>query len=126
MKKKRMSVWFCMIEFYSKDVASKSVINARSVLPWNCKRTILTQEVLRILLNCSRELSWETVVGHVNDMMLRLQYSGYGQEFRTEVVRSALNSYNRLMELDASGKKPLYRPRDWRRLEPAQERRRRP
>lgn len=29
-------------EFYSKDVASKSVINARSALSWSCKRTILT------------------------------------------------------------------------------------
>ena len=29
-------------EFYYKDVTSKSVINARSALPWSCKRTILT------------------------------------------------------------------------------------
>ena len=31
-------------EFYYKDVASKSVINARLALPWSCKRTILTQK----------------------------------------------------------------------------------
>ena len=80
-------------EFYYKDVSSRSVVNVRSALPWNCKRTILTQEVLRILLNCSRELSWETVVAHVNHMMLRLQYSGYDKKFRTEVVRSALSAY---------------------------------
>ena len=55
-------------EFYSKDVASKCVINARSALPWSCKRTVLTQEILRIFLNCSRELPWETVVSHVNHM----------------------------------------------------------
>ena len=36
-------------EFYYKDVASKSVINARSALPWSCKRTILMQ-VLRTFL----------------------------------------------------------------------------
>ena len=110
-------------EFYSKDVASKCVINARSALSWSCKRTILTQEVLRILLNCSRELPWKTVVGHVNHMMLRLQYSGYDQKFRTEVVKSALAAYNRMIELDASGEQPLYRPRTWKQLERAQERR---
>ena len=44
------------IEFSSKEVASKSVVNARSALSWSSKRTILTQEVLRILLNCSTEL----------------------------------------------------------------------
>ena len=111
-------------EFYYKDVFSRSVVNARSVLPWNCKRTILTQEVLRILLNCSRELPWETVVAHVNHMMLRLQYAGYDQKFRTEVVRSALNAYNRLIELDASSETPLYRPRQWRKLDRAREKRR--
>ena len=32
-----------MYKFYYRDVAPKSVINARSVaLPWSCKRTILT------------------------------------------------------------------------------------
>ena len=107
--------------FYSKEV-SKCIINARSALSWSCKRTILTQEVLRILLNCSRELPWETTVGHVSHMMLRLQYPGYDQKFRTEVVLSALNAYNRMIELDASGEQSLYRPREWKRLKRAQER----
>ena len=110
-------------EFYAKDVASKCVINARSALPWNSKRTILTQEVLRILLNCSRELPWATVISHVNHMMLRLQYSGYDQKFRAELVRSALKAYNCLIELDASDEQPLYRPREWRKVERAEERR---
>ena len=98
-------------EFYSKDIASKCVINARSALSWSCKRTILAQEVLRILLNCSRELPWETTVGHVNHLLLRLQYSGYYQKFRTEVVLLALKAYNHMIELDGSGAQPLYRLR---------------
>ena len=110
-------------EFYYKNVCSKSVINARSALLWSCKRTILTQEVLRIFLNCSRGLPWEAIVAHV--MMLRLQYSGYDRTFREQVVRSALAAYNRLLDLDASGEKPLYRPREWRALERARERRKR-
>ncbi|PFX11897.1 hypothetical protein AWC38_SpisGene24230 [Stylophora pistillata] len=114
-----------MAPIYYKDVASRSVINARSALPWSCKRTILTQEVLRILLNCSRELRWEVVVAHFNHMMLRLQFSGYDQKFRKEVVRSALAAYNRLVELDANGEKPLYRPRGWKAHERARERKKR-
>ena len=62
-------------------------------------------------------------VGHVNHMILRLQYSGYDQKFRTEVVLSALKAYNCMIELDASGEQPLYRPKEWKRLERAQERR---
>ena len=85
----------------------------------------LVQEVLRIFLNCTRELPWEVIVAHVNHMMLRLQYLGYDRKFREEVVRSALAAYNRLLDLDASGEKPLYRPREWRALERARERRKR-
>ena len=33
-------------EFYSKSMASKAVINARSAVNWSTKRTVLTQEVL--------------------------------------------------------------------------------
>jgi hypothetical protein len=109
--------------FYSKEVASKSVVNARSALSWNSKRTILTQEVLRILLNCRTELPWEVVVGHVNHMMMRPQFSGYNAKFRTEVVKSALEAYDDIQRLDSCGEKPMYRPRQWRRVDRAQEKR---
>ena len=36
-------------EFYTKDVSSKSVINAKSAFSWRQKRTVLTQELLRVL-----------------------------------------------------------------------------
>ena len=98
----------------SKEVASKSVVNARSALSWSCKRTVLTQEVLRILLNCSSKLPWDITASHVSDMMLRMQYSGYDQKFRAEVVRSALKAYGAIVEKDACGKQPMYRSRGWR------------
>ena len=41
-----------------------------------------------------------------------------------EVVRSALSAYDRLVKLDASGETPLYRPREWRKLDRAREKRR--
>ena len=37
------------VVFHFKSMASKAVINARSALNWNTKRTVLTQEVLRVL-----------------------------------------------------------------------------
>ena len=75
-----------MYEFHSKSMASKAVINARSAINWNTKRTVLTQEVLRVLINCSRLLPWERVVENVNEMVLRMQYSSYSKKFRYEVV----------------------------------------
>ncbi|KAL9963291.1 hypothetical protein ACROYT_G032476 [Oculina patagonica] len=35
-----------------------------------------------------------------------------------------MTAYNRLIELDASGETPLYRPREWRKLDQAREKRR--
>ena len=110
-----------LLEFYSKEVSSAAVINARSALSWSSKRTILTQEVLRILLNCSTELPWQVFVDHVNHMMLHLQYSGYNQRSRTEVIQYALHGYNNILRLDVSGEKPTCRPRSWRQMERAQE-----
>ena len=48
-------------EHYSKDVSSKAVIDARSVVPWKVKQTVLTQEDIKVLRNCSRHLTWEEV-----------------------------------------------------------------
>ena len=102
-----------MHEFYSKDVSSKAVINAKSAIPWSTKRTVLTQEVLRVLLNCSKELPWSVPTQHVNEMVLRMQYSGYSKKFRYEVVNSALKAYDERMSADESGTRPLYRPKGW-------------
>ena len=78
-----------------------------------CKRTILTQQVLRILLNCSKDLTWQDKTKHVNEFMRKLQFSGYNKKFRYEVVSSAIKAYNKITEEDSSGTKPMYRPRDY-------------
>ena len=65
-----------MYAFHSKCVAYKAVINARSALSWSTKRTVLTQEVLRVLMNCSKLLPWERVVENVNEMVLRCSTRG--------------------------------------------------
>ena len=104
-------------EFYSKEISSKAVIHAKSALSWQQKRTVLTQEILRVILNCSEDISWEVIVQHVNKMVLRLQFSGYTQKFRYEVVKAALKAYDDIKCKVSSGERPLYRPYDWNRQE---------
>ena len=113
-----MKVWLddgrkLMYEYYAKDVSSKSVLNAKSVLAWSTKRTILTQEVLRVLLNCSPDLGVERTVKHVETMVLRMQYSGYDKKFRAEVVDSAYKAYEKMKEAVARAERSLHRPRSW-------------
>ena len=110
-------------EFYSKDVASKAVINSRSAVPEKMKRTVLTQEVIRVLRNCSTLLPWRDICKHVEEYSKRMQFSGYKETFRAQVVRSALHAYDLMLEKDRRGEEPLYRPREWKKVERAKERR---
>ena len=60
-------------EHYSKEISAKAVVNARSALPVKTKRTIHTQEVVRILRNCSRHLPWSVAREHVEQYVARMQ-----------------------------------------------------
>ena len=84
-----------LYEFYEKEISSKWVLHANSALPQETKRTILTQQVLRIFLNCSKDLPWEHSVKHGNEMMKKLQFSGYNKKFRYEVMDSAIKAYGK-------------------------------
>ena len=120
-----LKVWIAVIngcnrmvhEFYSKDISSKAVIHAKSALPWQQKRTVLTQEMLRVMLNCSEDVPWEIIVKHVDKMVLRLQFSGYTQKFRHEVVNAALKAYDEIGRKVSCGERPRYRPYEWMREE---------
>ena len=78
---------------YMKDVSTRAVINERSSHPIQMKRNVMVNEVLRILRNCNQFCPWEEVVKHISYFTKRLQFSGYDQEFRFEVVRKALKKY---------------------------------
>ena len=108
---------FIMHEFYMKPVSSVALVNARSTLPWKTKRTILVQQTIRILRNCSEDLPWEMKTKHLNHMMKRLQYSGYNQRFRYEVLMSALHAFEEMKRKDENGERPLYRHKHWMRKE---------
>ena len=90
-------------EFYAKEVSAKSITHARSAMPAAMKRTVLTQELLRVMLRCSPLLEWEVTVEHLNTMMKRIQYSGYGQAYRAQILKSALSAYDTIKEKDKNG-----------------------
>ena len=73
-------------EFYSKTLAVKKVMISTSAKPWGQKRTTLTQELMRGLLNCSKELPCLTRRKHFNDFMQPLKNSGYSEPFRAEIL----------------------------------------
>lgn len=59
-------------------------------------------------------LLWEQVVENVNEMVLRMQYSGCSKKFRYEVVDSALKACRAKKKANQEGERPLHRPKDQR------------
>ena len=102
-------------EFYEKPTKYPKVILANSALSFNKKRTILTQEGLRRLRNTKIELGPEIQQKHLNRFMLKLKNSGYGQNFRKELLDSILKAFQKMQDEDKSGVKPMYRSREWNR-----------
>ena len=118
-----MNSVFVLHEYYYKEVATRAVVNVRSAVPTQTKRIILTQEVLRILRNCSRRLPWSTVCDHIQSFSARMQFSGHNQRMRVQVVRAAVATYKRQVQRDRDGEVPLYRPRGWKKGERVQKKR---
>ena len=102
-----------LFEFFSKPMTAKKVMLAASAQPWGQKRTTLTQELIRRLLNCSKGLSCATKKKHLDNFMQLLKNSGYSQKFRAEILKSGLKGYSKILEAERDGVRPMYRPKGW-------------
>ena len=100
-------------EFFEKPTKHPKVILMDSALSFSQKRTILTQECLRILRNTKIELGPEVQKKYLDKFMLKLKMSGYDQKFRMEILDSALKAFEKMKTDDEMGIKPMYRSRDW-------------
>ena len=105
--------WEVVWEYYRKPCSTRTVMLARSAMSDRTKRSALTQEAIQILRNCSRSLPWASRAAHLSDFSLRMKISGYSEKYRETVIQSALTAWEKQLELDNTGDRPLYRPRDW-------------
>ena len=85
-----------LYENYIKPMASRYVILHNSALSMQSKRTILTQQCLKVLLNCSEQLTKGVRESHIEYFVKRMQLSGYDKKFRGEIVSSAQQAYLRI------------------------------
>lgn len=60
------------------------------------KKNVMVNEIMRILRNCNEFCQWKEVAEHISYFMRRLQFSGYDQTFRYEVVKNALKKRERI------------------------------
>ena len=80
-------------EHYMKDVSSRHVINYLSAHPEEMKVNVLVNEALRIMRNCSNHLPEEVKTSHLQYLVNRMQFSGYPQAYRYEVMARAFKRH---------------------------------
>ena len=102
-----------MHENYRKPMANPLTMLAMSAMPSKMKRTVLTQEVVRIRRNISLELPWETTAKHLNNFSARMKASGYGEKYRLEVIKSGVESFEKMVMEEKNGGRPINQGRTW-------------
>ena len=100
---------------------NKRVYLSDSAIPAKQKRTILTQECLRRLRNTQLDLGENIQKKHLTEFMLKMKNSGYSQEYRKQILVSALKAFDEMVKADQTGVKPLYRDKKWQQEERKQE-----
>ena len=100
-------------EFFEKATKNPKTLLAESAINSGTKRTILTQECLRRIRNTKIELGEPVLNEHLNRFMLTMKNSGWNQNYRTQILKSAFNAFEKMVEEDKNGSKPLYRKRSW-------------
>ena len=102
-----------LYEHFRKPMANPLVMLELSAMPAEMKRTVLTQEVVRIRRNIHPGLPWEVTVKHLDDFSQRLRASGYGEDYRHQVIKSGVEGFYKMMEKSKTGGRPINRARSW-------------
>ena len=102
-----------LYENYRKPVANELLMLEMSAMPAGMKRTVLTQEVIRIRRNIHPGLPWETTVEHLNNFSKRLRLSGYKQDYRYQIIKSGVEGFDKMLAVEREGGRPINAPRTW-------------
>ena len=77
------------------------------------KMAVLVEEGVRRLRNHSRGLEWERSRQVMEEWSRRLRRSGYPATMRHEVIKAAVDRYDRLCKEEDEDIRPIHRPRTW-------------
>ena len=105
-----------LYQHYEKPMNTNLVIQKSSALSENTKVSSLTQEVVRVLLNCSEDLDDSSRVEYLNKLSTKIRTSGYNTLYIRKVMINGIKTYERKLgnsKLDKSHKNyaPLHQPK---------------
>ena len=101
-----------MYEHYRKPVANPLLMMEMSAMPAKVKTT-LVQEVVTIRRNIRPGLPWEVTVKHLSNFCSRMKASGFNQHHRFQVLKSGMEGYDKMLETERRGVRPVNRLRSW-------------
>ena len=104
-------------DHFEKECASKFVIPYSSAHSRKMKMSVLVEEGLRRLRNTSRGLEWERSRIAMEKWSRKLRRSGYPETVRHEVIKTALDRWDRMCKEEDEGVRPVHRPREWKESE---------
>ena len=99
--------------FFQKPCTSEIVIPYTSAHSRKMKMAVLVEEGVRRLRNHSRGLEWERSRQVMEEWSRRLRRSGYPATMRHEVIKAAVDRYDKLCKEEDEGIRPIHRPRTW-------------
>ena len=95
--------------FYRKPMASVKVIHKRSAVSNKAKRSILIQEGLRRMYNCSPHLAEEEKAKILEEFGMSMKVSGHRESFRRNILRAVVDKYTKDLMAHQAGTSPIYR-----------------
>ena len=96
-------------KFYKKPMATNKVIHKRSAMSTKTKRSVLIQEGLRRLYNCSPDLPVDEKAKTLGEFAMSMKISGHTQSFRSYIIKAVVNKYINELQAHRNRTKPLYR-----------------
>ena len=102
-----------------KPMASNVVINRKSALSWQTKRSALVGEVSRRLLNMDSQSCLEEGQEVLNAFCKKMWLSGYSEYERSLILREGEARVRNIKNLVAQGKRPLYRTAEYKKYDRA-------
>ena len=102
---------------YSKPMANAFVTHKDSAISNRTKESILIADLTRVMRNISLLCTAEERREKVQQYLARMQYSGYGMEERVKIYKAAKKRFDEMVRKDENGTEPLYRSKNWNRIE---------
>ena len=99
-----------LYKFYQKPMANRVGNRKASAAPEQQKVSTTSQEFLRRLKNTSRDLPPEVIEEVIMTYMEELQEGGYTEDWRLEVLESAIKGYERIWKSEVEGTGAVNRP----------------